>query len=101
MTKSPRAKAISACLRPRSRARSIGLRPTDGLSANGVVVGIVVGEAADEIDDGAPRLGVGNTHERLVELQAVATAQKLDDGALGGLLGEAVGHELAVAGVHG
>ena len=66
--------------------------PTRMLSAHRVVVGVVVGEAAHQVDDGAPRLGVGDAHEGLVELQAVAAAQELDDGVLGRLLGKPVGH---------
>ena len=57
----------------------------------------VVGEAADEIDDGAPRLDVGDAHKRLVQLKAVAAAQELDDGVLGRLLRKPVGHELVAS----
>jgi hypothetical protein len=62
-----------------------GPAPVPPVSAEAIVVGVVVGEAADEIDDGAPSLGVGNAHEGLVELEAVTAAQKLHDGVLGRL----------------
>src|SRR5262245_66105623 len=75
--------------------------PNDWGSAHGqslpdwVIVDVVVGKAAYQIDDGTARLGVGDAHERLVELEAVAAAQELDDGVVGGALGKAVGHQMA------
>ena len=39
----------------------------------------IIGQATDQVNNSAPRLGVGDAHKSSVQFQAVAAAQEFDD----------------------